>query len=165
MLFKMITRIVAVMVLVPVTVPMAKAMHHIQTLALSHPSPVLRFREWEELLSQHQLQYKAKSLALKIAICICSKTPRSSYSPKQHQMANCYLITAFVRSEGTDLIALTVFLILTNSSPLVTTPFELYRCSIRIPGCKRSRRKQAHAARSSWMRSSSMTLNLWNAGC
>jgi hypothetical protein len=49
MLFKMMAGIVAVMVLVPVTVPMTKAMHHIQTLALNHPSPVLRFREWEEL--------------------------------------------------------------------------------------------------------------------
>jgi hypothetical protein len=52
----------------------------------------------------------------------------------------------------------------TNSTPLVMTPFESYRCSMRRPVCRRSRRKHAQAARSSLSRSSSMTLNLEAAG-
>ena len=60
MLFKTMTIIMAVLVMVPAIVPATKATHHIQTLALSQPLPILRFREWEKLQSQHQLQYREK---------------------------------------------------------------------------------------------------------
>ena len=58
---------------------------------------------------------------------------------------------------------LTVFLMRTNSTPLVMTPFESYKCSMRKPVCRRSRRKHAQAARSSLILSSSITLNLGEA--